>query len=115
MSVGEESTPAAKISAATNPAAPDAVAESSSRHFGLTTVDAPVQGSFTTTAGRRLSVHTYTAPENGWLVTSHLIELPDQIVVIDGQYLLPYAIEAVAFAKRSRNRAGLSRAQSRDV
>jgi glyoxylase-like metal-dependent hydrolase (beta-lactamase superfamily II) len=100
MSVGEESIPVAKTRAVTIPTAPDAVPQSSSHHFGLTSADAPVQGTFTTTAGRRLVVHTYTAPENGWLVTSHLIELPDQIVVIDGQYLLPYAREAIAFAKR---------------
>ncbi|MEI9929498.1 MAG: MBL fold metallo-hydrolase [Rhizomicrobium sp.] len=38
-------------------------------------------------------IHTFTAPEEGWLVTSHIIELPSQLFVVDAQYTLPFARE----------------------
>lgn len=60
----------------------------------------PQQGRITTTHGNTVAVHTYTAPDDGWQVTTHLIELPDQIIAFDGQYLLPYAEEAVEFARK---------------
>ncbi len=58
-----------------------------------------LKGRITTTGGRGVKVHTYTAPDEGWQVTTQLIELPDQIIAFDGQYLLPYAQEAVDYAK----------------
>jgi glyoxylase-like metal-dependent hydrolase (beta-lactamase superfamily II) len=57
------------------------------------------KGHFTTTVGKKVQVHTYTAPDDGWHVTTHLVELPDQIIALDGQYMLPYAREAVDFAR----------------
>jgi glyoxylase-like metal-dependent hydrolase (beta-lactamase superfamily II) len=42
-------------------------------------------------------VHTYTAPEEGWLVNSHLIELPTQLLAVDAQYMLPFAREVVEY------------------
>jgi glyoxylase-like metal-dependent hydrolase (beta-lactamase superfamily II) len=57
-------------------------------------------GRITTTKGERLNVHTYTSPDKGWQVTTQIVELPDQLVVVDGQYLLPYAREAAAFCKQ---------------
>ncbi len=60
----------------------------------------PQQGRITSTYGNTITVHTYTAPDDGWQVTTHLIELSDQIIAFDGQYLLPYAEEAVAFARK---------------
>jgi glyoxylase-like metal-dependent hydrolase (beta-lactamase superfamily II) len=56
-------------------------------------------GVITITAGKRVTVHTYTAPDKGWQVTSQIIELQDQIVVVDGQYLLPYAHQAAAYCR----------------
>lgn len=50
------------------------------------------------TQAEDLKVHTFTAPEKGWQVNSHIIELPSQLLVIDSQYLLPYAREVVAYA-----------------
>jgi glyoxylase-like metal-dependent hydrolase (beta-lactamase superfamily II) len=58
-----------------------------------------LQGRLTTTYAGPVTVHTYTAPDEGWQVTTHLIELPHQIIAFDGQYLLPYAREAAAFAQ----------------
>ena len=56
-----------------------------------------MQGSIKVTTSRDLKVHTFTAPERGWQVNSHIIELPSQLLVIDAQYLLPYAREVVAY------------------
>ena len=68
--------------------------------MSLETVNSPTpRGRFTTTQGEQVRVHTYTAPDDGWRVTTHLIELADQIIAFDGQYMLPFAQEAVDFAK----------------
>ena len=44
-------------------------------------------------------VHTFTAPEEGWLVTSHVIELPSQVLVVDAQYTLRFAREVADYIK----------------
>ncbi len=46
----------------------------------------------------KLRVHTYTAPDDGWCVNSHIVETDRQVVVIDAQYTLTYAREVVAYA-----------------
>jgi hypothetical protein len=46
-------------------------------------------GKLTVTQSGSVKVHTYTAPEEGWLVNSHLIELPSQLLAVDAQYVLP--------------------------
>jgi glyoxylase-like metal-dependent hydrolase (beta-lactamase superfamily II) len=55
-------------------------------------------GNWTITRNALVPVHTFTAPEDGWLVNSHIIELPSQLFVIDAQYTLPYAREVVRYA-----------------
>lgn len=35
-----------------------------------------MHGTWTVTATRIAPIHTFTAPEEGWLVNSHIIELP---------------------------------------
>jgi glyoxylase-like metal-dependent hydrolase (beta-lactamase superfamily II) len=50
-------------------------------------------GIWTVTQNTAAPIHTFTAPEDGWLVTSHIIELPTQIFVVDAQYTLPFARE----------------------
>src|ERR1700733_5086201 len=47
-----------------------------------------------------LALYTFTAPEDGWLVTSHVIELPTQLLIVDAQYTIPFAREVVAYAQR---------------
>lgn len=54
-----------------------------------------------------LRVHTYTAPDDGWCVNSHIVETSKQLVVVDAQYTLTYAREVVAYA------AGLGKPISR--
>jgi glyoxylase-like metal-dependent hydrolase (beta-lactamase superfamily II) len=53
---------------------------------------------WTVTQKEPVSIHTFTAPEDGWLVNSHIIELPSQLFVIDAQYTLPFASEVVRYA-----------------
>lgn len=57
-----------------------------------------MMGQITLTHGDSLMVHTFTAPERGWQVNSHIIEFPSWLFVVDAQYLLPYAREVVAYA-----------------
>jgi glyoxylase-like metal-dependent hydrolase (beta-lactamase superfamily II) len=57
-------------------------------------------GKLTLTQSQNLTVHTYTAPEDGWSVNSHIIELPSQLLLVDAQYMLPYAREVVAYAEQ---------------
>jgi glyoxylase-like metal-dependent hydrolase (beta-lactamase superfamily II) len=61
--------------------------------------DAIAPGKMTTTPGSKVILHTYTAPEIGWLVNSHIIELPSQLIIVDAQYLLPCAREVSTYAK----------------
>lgn len=57
-----------------------------------------MQGSVTVTQAGAARVHTYTAPELGWRVNSHLIELPSQIVLFDAQLTQSYASEVLDIA-----------------
>lgn len=58
-----------------------------------------MQGTVTITDRGGVKVHTYTAPEQGLVVNTHLIELPTQLVAVDAQYCLPYAQEVVDYAQ----------------
>jgi glyoxylase-like metal-dependent hydrolase (beta-lactamase superfamily II) len=55
-------------------------------------------GTWTATRTGLPTIHTFTAPEDGWLVTSHIIELPSQFLVVDAQYTLAYAREVARYA-----------------
>lgn len=52
-----------------------------------------------TQCGGGVRIHTYAAPEEGWRVNTHVIELPTQIVVVDAQYTLSYAREVADYAR----------------
>src|SRR5215510_8571808 len=56
-----------------------------------------MQGIWTVAHGP-VPIHTYTAPEDGWLVTSHIVELPSQLLVVDAHYALPFAREIIRHA-----------------
>lgn len=56
-----------------------------------------MQGTITVTNAVGVRVHTYTAPEDGWCVNSHVIELPNELVVIDAQYTLCFAQELIDY------------------
>ncbi|HUN05709.1 MAG TPA: MBL fold metallo-hydrolase [Aggregatilineales bacterium] len=46
-----------------------------------------------------VTVHTYIAPVASFLVTSHIIETPNQLVVVDAQFLQTAAREVRAYAE----------------
>jgi glyoxylase-like metal-dependent hydrolase (beta-lactamase superfamily II) len=53
-----------------------------------------------TPAAGGVSIHTYTAPEPGWRVNSHIVELPTQLVIVDAQLTAGYATEVAELAGR---------------
>lgn len=55
-------------------------------------------GEIALTRSGALCVHTYTAPDDGWCVNSHIVEAANELVVVDAQYTLTYAREVVAYA-----------------
>ena len=55
-------------------------------------------GSWTVTPAPFGSIRTFVAPEDGWCVTSHVIELPSQLIVVDAQYMRPLAGEVIRYA-----------------
>jgi glyoxylase-like metal-dependent hydrolase (beta-lactamase superfamily II) len=57
-----------------------------------------VTGEIALTRSGELCIHTFTAPEDGWCVNSHIVETPRELLVVDAQYMLPYAREVVAYA-----------------
>jgi glyoxylase-like metal-dependent hydrolase (beta-lactamase superfamily II) len=46
-----------------------------------------------------ITFHTYTAPEEGFRVNSHLVETADDLTIIDAQAALPLAQEVVDLAR----------------
>lgn len=44
-------------------------------------------------------IHSYMAPANSVNVTSQIIETPTRLIVVDGQFLAPFADEAAAYAR----------------
>jgi glyoxylase-like metal-dependent hydrolase (beta-lactamase superfamily II) len=57
-----------------------------------------MQGTITTIHRPNVTVHTYTSPEDGLDANTHIVELNSQLLVIDTQWALPYAAEALEFA-----------------
>ncbi len=45
-------------------------------------------------------IHLYTAPEDGLLVNTPIVEGPTRLVIFDGQFFVPHAREAAAYAER---------------
>jgi len=56
-------------------------------------------GTLTVSQHGEMRVHTYTAPDDGWCVNTHILELTTQLLVVDAQYTLPYAREVLAYAQ----------------
>lgn len=54
-------------------------------------------GTVTTNEFSNFTIHTYTSPELGGLVNSQIIETSNHLVLIDTQYLLPFATELKAY------------------
>jgi hypothetical protein len=65
---------------------------------GSTWQEADLEGTITVTTAGRVNVHTYVAPERGWRASSHLIELPGQVVLFDLPLTLDLAREVLDHA-----------------
>jgi len=57
-----------------------------------------VLGEIALTRSGEMCVHTYTAPDDGWCVNSHIVETANGLVVVDAQYTMTFAREVVAHA-----------------
>jgi glyoxylase-like metal-dependent hydrolase (beta-lactamase superfamily II) len=58
----------------------------------------PTGNSWTVTQNKSVKVHTYMSPAARFANTSHVIELNDQLIIVDGQFFAPYALELKKFA-----------------
>jgi glyoxylase-like metal-dependent hydrolase (beta-lactamase superfamily II) len=61
-----------------------------------------MKGAWTVTRNRVAPVHTFTAPEEDWLVNSRIIELPTQLLIVDAQYRLSCAHQVARYAAELR-------------
>ena len=57
-----------------------------------------LKGSVVVTDRAGVCIHSYVAPEDGWLVNSHIVEGPTRLILFDGQLLNAYAEEVAAYA-----------------
>jgi len=57
-----------------------------------------MDGIVSVTLAGTATIHTYTAPEAGWRVNSHVIELASQLVLFDAQLTPTYAREVLGVA-----------------
>ena len=55
-------------------------------------------GTISITQSQGVSVHTCTAPQDGWCVNTHIFELATQLLILDAQYMLKYAREVLDYA-----------------
>jgi glyoxylase-like metal-dependent hydrolase (beta-lactamase superfamily II) len=55
-------------------------------------------GSVRTQRYGEVTLHTYISPEDGLLTNTQIVEGPTRLVIFDGQFFLPYAAEAGAYA-----------------
>jgi hypothetical protein len=58
-------------------------------------------GTWTVTRNKVAPIHTFAAQEDGWLGTSHIIELPSLLLVVDAQYRLSCAREVCGRAEET--------------
>jgi glyoxylase-like metal-dependent hydrolase (beta-lactamase superfamily II) len=53
----------------------------------------PTGNSWTVTQNENVKVHTYMSPTVMFANTSHIIELKNELIIVDGQFFAPYALE----------------------
>lgn len=73
---------------------------STRRRMDTDSGNAWIEGSVKVLEGDAARVHTYTAPGEGLLVNTHVVETDSRLVVVDGQFLLPYATEVADYIER---------------
>lgn len=57
----------------------------------------PTGSSWTVAQNKDVKVHTYMSPVAMFANTSHVLELKEELIVIDGQFFAPYALELKKF------------------
>lgn len=57
----------------------------------------PTGTSWTVTQNKDVKVHTYISPAAMFANTSHVIELKNELIIVDGQFFAPYAFELKEF------------------
>jgi len=66
----------------------------------LTTINAqtiPTGSAWTVTQNKFVKLHTYMSPSVMFANTSHIIELKNELIIVDGQFFAPYALELKKF------------------
>ncbi len=63
----------------------------------MSTVNTTRQGVVTVKEIGTTNIHSYTSPQDGLFVNTHIIEDADSLVVIDGQFFLDYAREVADY------------------
>lgn len=53
----------------------------------------PTGTSWTVIQNKDVKVHTYMSPSAMFANTSHIIELKNELIIVDGQFFAPYALE----------------------
>lgn len=56
-----------------------------------------LEGTITTIEKNDVTIHSYVSPESGYMVTTHIIETVDNLVVIDAQFLRAHAQEVLTY------------------
>ncbi|MDP2238243.1 MAG: MBL fold metallo-hydrolase [Bacteroidales bacterium] len=57
----------------------------------------PTGSSWTVIKNKNVKVHTYMSPTAMFANTSHIIELKNELIIVDGQFFAPYALELKKF------------------
>jgi glyoxylase-like metal-dependent hydrolase (beta-lactamase superfamily II) len=60
---------------------------------------AGMQGTVRVLTHGDVRLHTYISPEDGLLTNTPIVEGPNKLIIFDGQFFLPYAREAAAYAR----------------
>ncbi|MCA6436140.1 MAG: MBL fold metallo-hydrolase [Bacteroidetes bacterium] len=56
-----------------------------------------IGSSWTVIKNKNVKVHTYMSPTAMFANTSHIIELKNELIIVDGQFFAPYALELKKF------------------
>jgi glyoxylase-like metal-dependent hydrolase (beta-lactamase superfamily II) len=64
---------------------------------GINAQNLPTGNAWTVTQNKDVKVHTYMSPAAMFANTSHVIELKNELIIVDGQFFAPYALELKKF------------------
>ena len=68
--------------------------------FFAGTVCAEMKGTLTKFKGEKATIHSYMAPADGALVNSQIIETQKEVVIVDAQFVKPYAKEVADYVRQ---------------